>query len=119
MSEYLSSLKPVEMCFLLADYDPVCARALYCNEDFAAVSTAAQSKMRRMMTEYYSAQEAAAIAFGGLPEGEEGDTNAQPARAKKSAAKLTDAGAVNVATSGVDDMNARLAAMFAHRIKKD
>lgn len=113
LSEYLGSLSPADMCMLLADYDPTEARRLFCVEDFGIVVAAAQAKMRRAMTDYYSTQEAVAIAFGGLPD-EEGSEGGDEKPARRPA---QDKRAVQVATANCDDMNARLSAIFAHKIK--
>lgn len=45
LSDYLSSLDGEQLCFFLADFDPVLARKLYCEVDMRVVMTAAKEKM--------------------------------------------------------------------------
>jgi hypothetical protein len=93
ISSYLAEMSPDQMCVLAADYNLVEARRLYCEEDFEAVQFMVAEKARRVTVDYFSLQEAVAIAFGGEPTG-----------ASKSAPPASS----NVALADVSSLNNRL-----------
>lgn len=63
--KWLSELKAEQQCFLLADYDPVKARQLYCETDYRLVSAMAETYLSNTWQKIQTSYEASMYGFGG------------------------------------------------------